>query len=210
MRPDTQTLLLAAGAAACLLAILWRALAHHRQASRLVGHLAGAVEPEERARAGQSFIDLGLRRAATPVLHAMEREPDDRVRLSIALAVARRQWEPTGPSRVAALRRWASEELDFQGHPVKTLGPAITRLADMGGPRLPESPRAPTSNGNGDGSTTAEPIAVASPPAAGYAADAPTIVMAPPDVEEPTSPDVYGTGSGIHWVAPGSIRPPGP
>jgi hypothetical protein len=201
MRLDTQTLLLAAGATACLLAALWRFLAHHRQTSRIVGRLEGAVEPEERARAGQAFIDLGLRRAARPVQHAMEREPDDRVRLSVALAVARRQWEPTGPSRVAALRRWASEELDFQGHPVKNLGPAVTRLADMGGPRQPDAPpgRAPQgTNGNGHGA----PAPVVPAPAVNDA-EAPTIVMAPP-FDEPTSPDVYDTGAGIHWVAPGS------
>jgi len=202
---DTQALLLAAGAAACLLAVLWRFLAHHRQTSRIVGRLEGAVEPEERARAGQNFVDLGLRRAARPLLHAMEREPDDRVRLSVALAVARRQWEPNGPSRVSALRRWASEELDFQGHPVKNLGPAVTRLADMGGPRQPDAPpgRAPEgTNGNGHGAPA--PVVPAPAPAPAVSdAEAPTIVMAPP-LEEPTSPDVYDTGAGIHWVAPGS------
>jgi hypothetical protein len=189
--PDTQVLLLAGGAAACLLALLWRFLSHHRQTSRLVGRLEGAVEPEERARAGQSFIDLGLRRAARPVLHAMDREPDDRVRLSIALAVARRQWEPTGLTRVASVRRWASEELDFQGRPVTNFGPAVTRLADMGGPRQPDQPSQGT-NGHGTGT-----------PAPAAPAEAPTIVMAPP-LEEPTRPDVHAPEPGIHWVAPGS------
>jgi len=203
MRPDTQTLLLAGGAAACLLAVLWRFLARHHQISRLVHRLEGAVEPEERARAGQALVDLGLRRAARPVLHAVEREPDDRVRLSLALAVARRQWEPVGPPRVASLRRWASEELDFQGRPVTSFGPAVTRLADMGGPRLPESARAPSSNAGDPRPDAADPDPASASPV-WDPAEAPTIVMAPPPAEESTRPDGHDTGSGIHWVAPGS------
>jgi len=150
MALDTPTLLIAGGVAAIVLAVLWRMTARHLAVSRLVRCLRGDPQAIERARAASSLIDLGLRRAAKPVLRAIAAEADARVRLSVALGVARRQWEPSGPGRVARLRHWASDELTTQGQPIQELGPAVTRLSDMGGPRLP----AP--NGNG-GPAPAEP-----------------------------------------------------
>ena len=208
---DTQALLLAGGAAACVLALVWRFLARHHQTSRLVRRLESGGEPEERARAGQALIDLGLRRAAHPVLQAMECEPDERVRLSVALAVARRQWEPTGPPRVASLRRWASEELEFQGHPVSAFGPAVTRLADMGGPRPPEGNRDLSAEDQAPAGDATEPTRGV---AAGNPAEAPTVLVDPPRLDpppldpphraSPTRPDPPDPGAGIRWVAPGS------
>jgi len=140
MAANTQLYLVAGGAAAIVLAILWRAAAHHNQTSRLTRRLRSAEEPADRAHAGNELIDLGLRRVARPVLTAMASECDARVCQSVALAVARRQWEPSGADRVAQLRRWAADELDTNGD-VTQFGPAVTRLSDMGGPRLP--PRQP-------------------------------------------------------------------
>ncbi len=212
MRPDTQALLLVGGAAACLLAVVWRAVAHRRQTSKLVRRLEHAPEPADRARAGQEFIELGLRRAANPLLAAMEREADNRVRLSIALAVARRQWEPTRPTRVGRLRHWASEELEFQGHPVTVLGPAVTRLADMGGPRLPQPDPGPTqpAGAGADGGPPTAPMGVAPPPGVSIP-DAPTLVMDPPRLDDATRPDALRAGGGdVGWAPPAPTIPTGP
>jgi hypothetical protein len=180
MAPDTQTLLVAGGVAAIAGALVWRIVARHVETSRLTRQLAAHPDPAERARAGHGLVDLGLRRAASPVLGDMQREHDDRVRRSVALAVARRQWEPTGPERVARLRRWASEELDYQGQTTQEFGPAVTRLSDMGGPRLAGP------NGNGG-------------PGNGQPADAPPAGVNWGADEEPT----------IRWSAPqgGQARP---
>jgi hypothetical protein len=167
MKADPQLLLIAGGAAAIVLAVVWRFLARRHRLSRLNRHLRFDEQPAERARAGNGIVELGLPRAARPILRAMAEEPDDRVRLSVALGVAKRQWEPARAQRVGHLRAWASEELDLQGRPVRAFGPAVTRLADMGGPRDPNAGNrkhngngapdsadpepAPVSNGNGNG-----------------------------------------------------------
>ncbi len=185
MATNTQVALIAAGIAACVLALLWRALARHHETARLNRRLCRADEPVERARAGNELVGLGLTRSALLVIRAMALEPDARVRLSVALAVARRQWEPTGARRVRSVRKWASEELELQHQPVSVFGPAVTRLADMGGPRPPASPDehgpAPVPS---PAATPAEPTP---PPAPGPAA-APTV----PPAEE----------GAIRWVAP--------
>jgi hypothetical protein len=98
-----------------------------------------AEEPQERARGGILLVDLGLSRAARPLLAHLATEADPRVRLAIALAVGRRQWEPSSATRVERLREWAALELEHQDQPMSPFGPAVTRLSDMGGPRLPEA-----------------------------------------------------------------------
>jgi hypothetical protein len=104
-----------------------------------------ATDPQDRARAAIALVDQGLQRSTRPILACVATEQDDRVRLAIALAVARRQWEPVDTKQVTQLREWASLELERQGQPVHTFGPAVTRLSDMGGPRPPEQAQpAPT------------------------------------------------------------------
>ena len=91
-----------------------------------------------RADAAISLTELGLDRSARPLLAHTRVETDPDVRVCIAAAVARRQWEPAGPPGVTTLREWAASELTTHGYNVTTFGPATTRLADMGGPRLPQ------------------------------------------------------------------------
>ena len=181
MSSNTQLYLIVGGAAAIVLALLWRTMARHRQLSRLRRRLRGAEDPAERARAGNELIDLGLQRAAVTVLKAMPQEADDRVRQSIALAVARRQWEPSGAARVADVRRWAAEQLET-ARAVTQFGPAVTRLSDMGGPRLP--PR--------------EDPAGAAPAAEAAPAPAP----APSDPTIPPAPSLVGADEAVRWTRP--------
>ena len=215
MKADSQMMLIAGGAAAIVLAGVWRYLARHRQLSRLSRRLQSANDPAERARAGNAIIELGLPRAAKPTLRAVTQEPDPRVRLSIALAVAKRQWEPTRAKRVKHLRGWASEELDFQGRPVHEFGPAVTRLADMGGPRAEWKGNAnaakPDGNGaNGAAQSSEAPVTTLdapSPPAngngngatgRGLAAPNEAYHLAEPDALTPAPP----SDASIRWIAP--------
>jgi hypothetical protein len=208
MKADSQLLLIAGGATAIVLAVVWRFLARRHRLSRLDRHLRFDDQPAERARAGNVIVELGLPRAAKPILRAMAQEPDDRVRLSVALGVAKRQWEPARAQRVVHLRAWASEELDFQGRPVRGFGPAVTRLADMGGPR---DPNAPTRNGNGNGNGAPGPADREQAPVAtvnsGYASasngngnGAPGDAYRLAEVTAPTP--TPASDGGIRWVAP--------
>lgn len=137
MNDDVRMGLVVGGAVLVLLALLWWLTSRQRRKRRLVAQLR-ATDAQARARAGIRLVDLGLGRAAGPLLEHLAGEQDARVRLAIALAVARRQWEPNNATRVARLRDWASTELDQQGQPVQSFGPAMTRISDMGGPRLDE------------------------------------------------------------------------
>jgi hypothetical protein len=210
MKADSQLLLIAGGVAAIVLAVVWRFLARRHRLSRLDRRLRFDDQPAERARAGNVIVELGLPRAAKPVLRAMAQEPDDRVRLSVALGVAKRQWEPARAQRVVHLRAWASEELDFQGRPVRGFGPAVTRLADMGGPR---DPNAPISNGNGNGNGATSSAHPEQAPVAtvnsGYAPasngngngnGAPGDAYRLAEVTAPTPTPT--SDAGIRWVAP--------
>ena len=180
MPSNAQLYLIGGGVAAIALAFLWRISSRHRHVSRLTRRLQRAEEPIERARAGNELVELGLRRAARVVLRAMPHEDDNRVRQSLALAVARRQWEPSSAKRVVDLRRWAADQLATTGQ-VTEFGPAVTRLSDMGGPRLPprEQP-APIS---------AAPTTAAIPNGQGQ----PT---------EPSIPSVAHADPRIRWMAP--------
>jgi hypothetical protein len=174
MAADTQVLLVGGGAVAIGGAVIWRILARHVEISRLLRRLRD-TRPVERARGGNALVDLGLRRAAPPILQAMATEPDPRVRRSVALAIARRQWEPAGPTRVARLRQWASEELNRQGQRTQEFGPAVTRLSDMGGPRL----LGPNGNGGPAAPPPAAEPALAPPPPAPLLEPEPTPTPAP-------------------------------
>ncbi len=184
MPHDVQLYLIVGGASAIVLAGVWRFAFRHHQISSLKRRLRQATEPVDRARAGNELIELGLRRAAHVVLRVMPDETDDRVRLSLALAVARRQWEPTGARRVVELRRWAAEQVATTGQ-VTEFGPAVTRLSDMGGPRLP--PREPAPNGVGTPNGPRQPNG-----------------QGPPT--EPSVPSVVGADQGVQWSAPTDHR----
>src|SRR5581483_3085786 len=145
----TTVALAAAGVASLTGAIAWRQAARHGRRARLVRRFASPL-PDRRARAGVELVGLGLGRAANPILAHVVEEDDPHVRVLIAMAVARRQWEPSGSARVAALRQWARAELEHQGFEVVGFGPAFTRLADMGGPRRGPprgAPRGPSGGG---------------------------------------------------------------
>ena len=138
MSDDLSLGLIVGGFLLVLGALLWRHLARRRAVRDLLDQL-GAEEPQDRARGGILLVDLGLSRAARPLLAHLATEPDPRVRLAIALAVGRRQWEPSNATRVERLREWAAIELERQDQPMSPFGPAVTRLSDMGGPRLPDA-----------------------------------------------------------------------
>jgi hypothetical protein len=202
MALNTQVLLIGGGVAACLLALIWRTLARHFETSRLNRGLCRAEEPVDRARAGNELVALGLGRSALLILRAMANENDDRVRLSVALAVAKRQWEPAGARRVRSVRKWASEELEIQQRPVTVFGPAVTRLADMGGPR-PDQVSAAGTNGHG------------SVPAPAPSGSEPSTVPSPVvTVNEPAPPAATNGATAdrdpIRWVAPSADEPNGP
>ena len=134
MSDDVRLGLVVGGAVAVMLAIAWRSFVVNGRRRRLRKGLQ-APDPQDRARAGILLVDEGLNRSARPLLGHVAREADPRVRHAIALAVARRQWEPVNTLRVRQLREWASQELASRGEVVSPFGPAVTRLSDMGGPR---------------------------------------------------------------------------
>lgn len=129
--------LIGCGVIAIVVAIIWRAGSRRRQISRFARLLA-STDPQRRAEAAIGLTELGLDRSARPLLEHTRTETDPDVRVCIAAAVARRQWEPGGPPGVTPLREWAAAELADHGYNVTNFGPATTRLADMGGPRLPQ------------------------------------------------------------------------
>jgi HAMP domain-containing protein len=163
MGSDT-TVLVAAGVAALGAAFAWRQAARHSRKARLIRRFASPMA-ERRPTAGAELVELGLGRACRPVLAHVQQEDDPQVRLAIALAVAKRQWEPGGSARVADLRSWARAELEHQGYEVHALGPAFTRLSDMGGPRLPspDTEPGPIDAGATDSAMTGDPAATHEP-----------------------------------------------
>ncbi len=173
MSDDVRLGLIVGGAIAIVIAIVWRSLVVRGRRGRASRGLE-SEDPQERARAGIALVDEGLQRSARPLLAHVAREQDERVRHAIALAVARRQWEPVDTKQVTQLREWASIELEQHGAPVHGLGPAVTRLSDMGGPRLPAPESgAPAASGGQPASTS-------------------------PDDPSSSGPE------GVHWRAPDS------
>ena len=141
MSDDVRLGLVIGGVIAIGIAVVWRYAVLHGRYTRAARGI-DASDPQDRARAAIALVDQGLQRSARPILARVATEQDERVRLAIALAVARRQWEPVDTNQVVQLREWASLELGRQGQPVHTFGPAVTRLSDMGGPRPPEQDQA--------------------------------------------------------------------
>jgi hypothetical protein len=142
MSDDVRLALIVGGVLAIAIAILWRTAVVQGHRRRLRAGLE-ATDPQDRARAAIVLVDEGLHRSANTLLTHVAREPDPRVNHAIALAVARRQWEPVDTPRVRQLRAWASEELTRHGPGVSSFGPAVTRLSDMGGPRPPDAEERP-------------------------------------------------------------------
>ncbi len=139
MLDDTvvNAVLISVGVIAIVVAIIWRTGSRRRQISSF-SRLLESNDPERRIDAAIALTDLGLDRSAGRLFVHARKETDPAVRAGIAAAVARRQWEPAAPPGVRPLRDWAAAELARQGYNVSSFGPATTRLADMGGPRLPQ------------------------------------------------------------------------
>jgi hypothetical protein len=78
-----------------------------------------SYDPDERTRAATALVKPGLtRRTATLLSRYLEHEEDTRVRLSIALAVARTNGGRSHRRRARQIRRWTVDELLAHGHPV--------------------------------------------------------------------------------------------
>jgi hypothetical protein len=156
---DVRLGLIVAGVAAVLLAVVWRFVVVSGRRRRIQKGLR-ASDPQDRARAGIVLVDQGLHRSARVLLAHVATEQDVRVNHAIALAVARRQWEPVDTLPVRQLREWASRELEQRGESISAFGPAVTRLSDMGGPRPPDDqPAAGTTEPATSGPVAAEPVA---------------------------------------------------
>jgi hypothetical protein len=96
-----------------------------------------SFDPARRARAGEALVQLGLGRAAPPLLDHVGCEEDDRVRITLALAVVRRRADGKGSRRAHQLREWAAEELALHGYDVSQFAPALARRSGKGGAPLP-------------------------------------------------------------------------
>jgi hypothetical protein len=187
MSDNVRIGLVVGGVAAVLLALLWRFLVVNGRRRRIRKRLR-ADDPQERARAGILLVDEGLQRSARVLLSHVATEPDPRASHAIALAVARRQWEPVDSLRVRQLREWAAQELERHGEAVAAFGPAVTRLSDMGGPRSPDEKPA-----------SAAPGSVVPDPAEAPPAAAPAEPSAPdPNAPDPNAPD---PNAEVHWRA---------
>ena len=78
-----------------------------------------SYDPDEHTDAATTLVKPGLtRRTAKVLARHVEHEEDPRVRLSIALAIARANGGRSRQRRVRRLRRWAAGELVDHGHPV--------------------------------------------------------------------------------------------
>ena len=140
----TSAALVVAGVLALAAAGLWRFRTRRSRVERLAGLLSTA-DGAGRSAAARGLVALGLGPAARPLLAHRLVETDPEVRAAIALAVARRQWEPGGSPAITELREWARDELTSNGYDISNFGPAFTRLSDMGGPRLERPATASTS-----------------------------------------------------------------
>ena len=126
--------LVVAGVLAVVIAIVWRN-ASHRPTRGLA-----ALPTRTPTRASTRPATSCRRASIAPrsiLLETVATERDDRVLAAIALAVLQRQWERNGSVKTQKLRWWAGRELDRQGVGVDAFPAGHTRLADMGGPRMP-------------------------------------------------------------------------
>ena len=111
----------------------WRVAAANGAARRLAASLRDP-DPLVRASSARAATSLGLDRSAKALNGLIAREQHDSVLDAIASAVVLRQWEPADRAAVLTLRAWSAQRLLERGGAVRRFGPAVTRLADMGGP----------------------------------------------------------------------------
>jgi carbamoyl-phosphate synthase large subunit len=130
--------LVASGAIAVRGAFVWRA--RERQL-RVLGASLTAPDPERRAAAAEALARLGLDRVGKMLLAHAQVETDPEVRRTMAIAVARRQWEPASVAHVADLRRWAAAELGEAGLPVEDFAPTPTRFGEAERTEIHARPR---------------------------------------------------------------------
>lgn len=126
-----------AGVGLIAFGVIWRFRHRSDRVHELARELA-SPDPAVRALVAGGLVNVGLDRTASILLDHIAHEPATAVKLSIAIGVSRRQWEPAGIGKVMDLRLWASRTLELYGVDVQRFGPALTRLADMGGPRRPD------------------------------------------------------------------------
>ena len=153
MNDEVRLGLIVGGAVIIALAIAWRTVVRRRRRGALIRQMRSS-DPQTRARGAIGLVDLGLSPSARVLMRRLPNETDDRVRLAVSLAIARRQWEPSNAKRVLELRTWAGNELERQGQTVQPFRPALTRISDMGGPRPadldPHATPAPPSTGSAE------------------------------------------------------------
>ncbi len=129
-----MNLITTVGLALVAIGFLWKATAAQRS-TRLLRASLKTPEPAARASAARGATSLGLDRCAELLTDLVAREHEPMVLHAVAEAVMLRQWEPADRKSVLQLRTWAADWLMDNGYAVRRFGPAVTRLADMGGPQ---------------------------------------------------------------------------
>jgi carbamoyl-phosphate synthase large subunit len=102
------------GVVLIVLAAVWRFADRRRPEASLDAQLAHPDAGVRRAAVEAAARD-GVGRHAAELVTLAEQEQDDSVRVSLAEAVARHQWEPARDPRVRELRRWARRQLEADG-----------------------------------------------------------------------------------------------
>ena len=124
----------AVGLALIASGIVWRVIAA-RRAIKIHATALRSADPIVRASAARTAVSCGLDRTARLLIDHVSHETEDIVLDAIANAVALRQWEPSDRPAVSQIREWSADRLIARGGAVRRFGPAVTRLADMGGPQ---------------------------------------------------------------------------
>ncbi len=122
------------GLALIVIGIAWRTLVARRVTARHADALR-STDPAVRAAAVRMAVTSGLDRTADLLNAHLDGERDETVLDALAHSVALRQWEPSDRASVTRIREWSASHLIERGGAVRRFGPAVTRLADMGGPQ---------------------------------------------------------------------------
>ena len=137
---------LAVALAAVVGALGWRAVVRARTRRAVLRGLADP-DPQRRIAMISAVTAQGVGTYASPLLRLARRENEPAVRIALASAVARNQWEPASDRRLVALRVWAHEELTRRptaGRAPLTLAPVVTVPPDAtpdAAPSLRPEPR---------------------------------------------------------------------
>ncbi len=134
--------LVAGGVALIVVGLAWRTLTD-RWARKQIARQLASPDADSRTAAAVALVRRGLDQSAPQLIQLLKHETDPVVKRAIAEAVAERQWEPGGRAPINELRSWAHNELSEEGRGVGLFPPAVTRISDMGGPRLPASSSRP-------------------------------------------------------------------